>query len=116
MTKTTIHETVDSSVACAEQLWDRLRSGDLDFQLSRSAIIEARAWEPLGYESFSKAWVDKMAGVTIAAALRLYAVYELLAEHRRRRGRHGEGRWPRRCGGTDGMPLLSTDEVRRGLT
>lgn len=70
----------DPSIAWAEELWKKLHSNLLNAQTTIVEIIHARAWEPLGYESFSKAWIDRMSGITIAAEIRPHVVYELLAE------------------------------------
>ena len=78
--KTTVKTTPDPSVAWAEKLWDRLASSMLDAQNTIVAIIEAKAWEPLGYESFEKAWVDKMSGFTISVEVQPTVVYQLLSE------------------------------------
>ena len=80
MSKTIMIDTPDPSVAWAEKLWERLHSGLLDSQKSIIAIIEAKAWEPLGYESFSKAWIDKMTDITIAVELRPHVVYEMFKD------------------------------------
>ena len=78
--KRPIKDTKDPAVAWAEKLWERLHSSLLDSQKTIVEIIAARAWEPLGYESFSKAWVDKMSGIAIASELLPHVVYELLDE------------------------------------
>lgn len=81
MTRKTVKTAKDPSIAWAEQLWARLESGLLDVQNTIIAIIDARAWEPLGYESFSKAWIDKiMPRVTISAELRPHVVYQMFEE------------------------------------
>ena len=43
-------------------------------------IIETRAWEPLGYSSFSEAWPAEMADITLPAELRAHVVYQMLAD------------------------------------
>lgn len=71
----------DPAIAWADQLWKRLESNLLDAQSTIIAIIDARAWEPLGYESFSKAWIDRiMSTVTISAELRPHVVYQMFSE------------------------------------
>lgn len=78
--KTTVKTTPDPSVAWAEKLWERLHTTLIDTQKTIIEIIQARAWEPLGYESFAKAWVDRMADVQIGIELQPHVVYELLNE------------------------------------
>jgi hypothetical protein len=81
MTPKQVKDVQDPSVAWAEKLWERLESGLLDVQNTIIAIIDAKAWEPLGYESFSKAWVDKiMSKITIASELRPHVVYQMFDE------------------------------------
>lgn len=76
-----VHTTEDPAIAWAEKLWDRLEKGFLDTQNTIIAIIESKAWEPLGYESFSKAWVDRiMSKVTVASELRPHVVYQMFSE------------------------------------
>ena len=69
-----------TKIARAEKLWERLHSSLFDFQATLIEIIDTKAWEPLGYESFSKAWIEKMADITIGAELLGHVVYELLDE------------------------------------
>jgi hypothetical protein len=70
----------DDDTAQAEALWDKLQHDFLDAQATIIEIIDTRAWEPLGYESFAKAWIDRMADITLAAELLPHVVYELLKE------------------------------------
>jgi hypothetical protein len=60
----------DPTVASTETLWERLHSGLLDAQNCIVEIIDTRAWETLGYESFSKARLDRMSDISIATELR----------------------------------------------
>lgn len=81
MTTRRVRTTEDPSIAWAEKLWKRLEAGLLDTQNTIIAIIDSRAWEPLGYESFSKAWIDRiMSKVTISAELRPHVVYQMFSE------------------------------------
>jgi hypothetical protein len=76
-----VNTVTDPAVAWAEKLWQRLETGLLDTQNTIIAIIDAHAWEPLGYESFSKAWIDRiMSKITIAAELRPHVVYQMFSE------------------------------------
>jgi hypothetical protein len=43
------------------------------------AIIEKRAWDP-NYESFAKAWADKMFDTTVPVELQPFVVYQMLDE------------------------------------
>lgn len=81
MVRKTVKTAEDPSIAWAEKLWARLETGLFDVQNTIIAIIDARAWEPLGYESFSKAWIDRiMPKVTISAELRPHVVYQMFEE------------------------------------
>jgi hypothetical protein len=81
MTPKPVTTTPDPAVAWAEKLWTRLETNLLDTQNTLIAIIDAHAWEPLGYESFSKAWVDRiMSRITLAAELRPHVVYQMFSE------------------------------------
>lgn len=61
-------------------LWDELREGFINIEQTIIKIIEAKAWEPLGYESFAEAWADRMDGVRLAGEVRAHVVYAMLAE------------------------------------
>lgn len=64
----------------AESLWSALVDAFNDVEGALSRIIKAQAWVPLGYDSFSQAWADKMKGVHLAAELRAPVVYAMFAE------------------------------------
>lgn len=70
----------DPALAAAERLWDRAHSAMLGWQQAIIDIITARAWEPIGYESFSKAWVERMADIELSAAVLPHVVYQFLSE------------------------------------
>lgn len=76
----TTKTTRDPSVIWAEKLWERLVSSLLDAEKTIIAIIDAKAWEPLGYESFGKAWIDRMSTVTVAVEMRPHVVYQMFSE------------------------------------
>lgn len=61
----------------AQALWNRLRSGLLGVEQSLKEIVENRAWEPLGYASFSEAWKAELAGLKLAGAVQASAVLAL---------------------------------------
>ncbi|HCG55364.1 MULTISPECIES: hypothetical protein [Brevibacterium] len=61
-------------------LWDELRDGFLNIEKTIIKIIEAKAWEPLGYATFAEAWADRMDGVRLAGEVRAHVVYAMLAE------------------------------------
>lgn len=50
----------------AEALFDDLRAGFLNIEVLLRKIIETQAWIPLGYDTFTQAWHDKMRGVRLA--------------------------------------------------
>lgn len=65
----------------AESLWADLREAFVNAEVTLVKIIEARAWEPLGYGSFPEAWAGRMGGVRLASeAVRCHVVYALLSE------------------------------------
>lgn len=70
----------DPAVAAAEKLWDKLRTDLLGVNKTIIEIIEQKAWEPLGYESFEKAWVDKLSGIDFSAAVLPHIVYAMYDE------------------------------------
>ena len=61
-------------------MWGSLRDHFANAADAIMAIIEARAWEPLGYSSFSQAWNAEMRDVTLAQEIRAHVVYQLLEE------------------------------------
>lgn len=63
-----------------EQLWQDLRTGLLNIEQNIKTIIAEKAWEPLGYESFTEAWSARLADVTIAPELRAHVVFEMFRE------------------------------------
>lgn len=64
----------------ALSLWANLRASFLQFQDVLEKIIEEKAWEPLGYESFAEAWTAKMSDITLAAEFRAHVVYQMFAD------------------------------------
>lgn len=64
-----------------EALWGQLRDHFASAEKVLISIIEDRAWFPLGYDTFSQAWNDRMKGVRLATeGVRAHVVYTLLAE------------------------------------
>lgn len=72
--------TTDLTKDTASNLWDELRDGFLYIEKTIIRIIEAKAWEPLGYATFTEAWADRMDGVRLAGEVRAHVVYTMLAE------------------------------------
>lgn len=64
----------------ANTMWDILRDHFTNAADAIREIIEARAWEPLGYTSFAQAWKSEMLDVTLAGEIRAHVVYQLLEE------------------------------------
>lgn len=64
----------------AEQLWSELRDLFVNAEQAIVKIIESKAWEPLGYDTFAQAWAGRMSGVRLAASCTAHVVYALLAE------------------------------------
>jgi hypothetical protein len=73
-------DTPDPAVAWAEKLWADLRTGLLNVEKSIAQIIHDKAWEPLGYNSFTEAWAAQVTDITIAAELRAHVVYQMYRE------------------------------------
>ena len=64
----------------AEALWDDLRSA-LELSEEKIAeIVEARAWEPLGYESFADCWADRLSGLRLYGEIRAVVVFQMFDE------------------------------------
>ncbi|WP_072689345.1 hypothetical protein [Rhodococcus marinonascens] len=62
----------------AAAMWSDLRGHFVNAERKIIEIIEARAWEPLGFESFAEAWASKMAGVRLATdEVRAHVVYAM---------------------------------------
>ena len=67
--------------AQAAQMWDDLRDAFSNLEEKLIAIIQAKAWEPLGYESFAEAWTDRMQGFRLATDhMKAQVVYALLED------------------------------------
>lgn len=59
----------------AQKLWALLRQHFVNFERTLEEIIEKRAWEAMGYESFAEAWTAQMGDITLAAEFRPHVVY-----------------------------------------
>ncbi|MFI8660776.1 hypothetical protein ACIGKR_12360 [Rhodococcus qingshengii] len=69
------------NVKQAEKMWADLKGHFVNAEKTIIQIIQARAWEPLGYDSFVEAWQEKMAGVRLASTeLRAHVVYAMFDE------------------------------------
>lgn len=75
---TAVVESLSSKQAL--KLWELLRQHFQNAQRVVEEIIELRAWEPLGYESFSEAWNAQMRDITLATEVRPHVAYQLFAE------------------------------------
>ena len=64
----------------ATTMWDGLRDHFTNAAEAIKKIIEARAWEPVGYTSFAQAWKAEMCDVALAGEIRAHVVYQLLEE------------------------------------
>ena len=64
----------------AADLWNSLRGYFVNAEKAIIEIIELRAWEPLGFETFAEAWESKMQGVKLATdfatATAVYLMYD----------------------------------------
>lgn len=67
----------------ANALWDSLHDHLVNAEKVIVQIVEAKAWEPLGYDTFAEAWSDRMEGVRLATEMaRVHVVYALFGEGR----------------------------------
>lgn len=64
--------TIDKCTA--SQMWDRLKENLLGVQEALEDIIKNRAWEPLGYDSFADAWVDRLSDVKLSGVMQAAVV------------------------------------------
>lgn len=63
----------------ADALWSELRNALANFDRVLKRIIETRAWEPLGYDTFAQAWADRMRGMRLGtASMAAQVVYALI--------------------------------------
>lgn len=75
---TTAHAVNEISEVEAAALWRELRSAFVNLERIVTDIIAYRAWEPLGYETFTEAWAAKMGGIRLASTeLRARVVYAM---------------------------------------
>ena len=65
----------------AEALWDELRQGFVNVEATLVKIIQTKAWEPLGYATFTEAWAAKLQGIRLATdECRAHVVYAMLSD------------------------------------
>ncbi|MDG3013585.1 hypothetical protein [Speluncibacter jeojiensis] len=65
----------------ATTLWNTLRDSLVNAEKTIIEIIEKKAWEPLGYDTFAEAWTDRLDGIRLTTnELRAHVVYQLLSE------------------------------------
>lgn len=64
----------------AEALWDDLRSALELSEEKIGEIVQTRAWEPLGYESFAECWADKLSGLKLYGEIRAVVVFQMFDE------------------------------------
>lgn len=62
----------------AKALVNKLRSGLLSLSTVLPKIVEVRAWEPLGYDTFADMWAAELGDLDLSGAPRAAAVYALL--------------------------------------
>ena len=75
------HKHSDLTSAEASQMWDSLREGFQNIEKQIIAIIQAKAWEPLGFETFTEAWSVRMNGIRLATTeVRAAVVYQMLSD------------------------------------
>lgn len=61
----------------AEALWQDLRSALELTEAKIQEIVKARAWEPLGFDSFADCWADRMGDLRLSAELRAAVVFAM---------------------------------------
>lgn len=64
----------------AKQLWAKLNQHLVSAEKAIQEIIEAKAWEPLGYGTFAEAWAAEMSNSSLASEIRPHVVYQMLDE------------------------------------
>lgn len=64
----------------AETIWSDLRGNLLAAQDNISKIIATKAWEPLGYDTFTEAWTDRLGDLKLYGELRAVVVYAMFDE------------------------------------
>lgn len=64
----------------AESLWSSLREAFTNLEDAIRAIIDNKAWQPLGYDTFAGAWSERMEGVALANSVKPYVIYAMLDE------------------------------------
>lgn len=68
------------TAAHATTLIDNLRTNLINAQDTISQIITTRAWEPLGYATFSAMWDDKLHDIELTGAMKAHVIYEMFRE------------------------------------
>lgn len=63
----------------AQKLWGQLRNAILNLEGLLEEIVEKRAWEPLGYNTFHDAWEKELAGVKLAGAMQSKVIYAMFS-------------------------------------
>lgn len=69
MTKTSITESTDPTVAYAEQVVVKLQNDFLHVDEHFGEILRIKAWTILGYDSFATFWVEKFSGTVVGKLL-----------------------------------------------
>lgn len=86
----------------ANELFDSLHEQIVDIEKTIIRIIETRAWEVLGYESFADAWKDRLSSIPLATkVMKAHVVYALL-----------DTQTPEEIGGPGGASGVSIDAAR----
>lgn len=61
----------------AEALWQDLRSALELTEAKIQEIVKARAWEPLGFDSFADCWADRLGDLRLSGEIRAAVVYAM---------------------------------------
>jgi hypothetical protein len=80
MARRKIIDTPDPAVAWAEKLVTRLVNAWLEFDAAIIDVIENKAWEPLGYGTWTELWDARLSHIRFVAEMRPHVVYQMYVE------------------------------------
>lgn len=64
----------------AEDLWQYLRSALEMSEQKIAEIVKTRAWEPLGFDTFTECWEARLSDLRLSAELRAVVVFAMFDE------------------------------------
>jgi hypothetical protein len=68
-TKKPVKDAEDPAVAYAKKIVRKLQTDALHFDKNFRELLRIKAWDTLGYESFTKLWVDKFSNTIVGNML-----------------------------------------------